>query len=50
MYFNIAGPAEACRLAFSIGGVKFTDNRIDYKEVGVCVCVMIVSTYPFAPT
>lgn len=31
-YFQLTGRAEATRLAFHIGGVKFEDKRISFSE------------------
>jgi len=33
-YFNIPGRGEAVRLAMVIGGVPFTDHRIEFKVRG----------------
>lgn len=31
-YFNTRGRAEAIRLAFTLGKIKFTDLRLSYEE------------------
>ena len=31
-YFNLAGRGEGIRLAFAIGGVQYTDERVEFSE------------------